>query len=354
MDGFALRASDTAAATEAAPAALTRGRRVARRRALCRPARGRPGGEDLDRGDGARRERRGAARRGRPGGRRDREHDPSADPRPRDPPRRRGHRGRRGRAARRHPHRRRPSSGSPPPRARPSSPAPAGPASRSSSPGTSWSSRGAPLPPGAIRNTNGYAIPAQVAGAGGDGASRWRRSATTTRRRSTTLRRALAADVVVTTGGVSVGAHDHVKPALAELGVEEVFWGVALRPGHPTWFGTDGRGARLRPARETRSRRWSPSTCSCGPRLRACSASPAAERRATAVMDADYPQAPGPGPRGALHARRRATTDGTCGRRRSRARTCSRRCSDAEALALSGGGAGRRARRAKRVEIEIL
>ena len=54
------------------------------------------------------------------------------------------------------------------------------------------------------------------------------------------LRRALAADVVVTTGGVSVGAHDHVKPALAELGVEEVFWGVALRPGHPTWFGTSG------------------------------------------------------------------------------------------------------------------
>ena len=26
--------------------------------------------------------------------------------------------------------------------------------------------------------------------------------------------------------------------ALAELGVQEVFWGVALRPGHPTWFGT--------------------------------------------------------------------------------------------------------------------
>jgi molybdopterin molybdotransferase len=48
---------------------------------------------------------------------------------------------------------------------------------------------------------------------------------------------ALDADLVVICGGVSVGEHDHVRPALAELGVEEVFWGVALRPGKPTWFG---------------------------------------------------------------------------------------------------------------------
>jgi molybdopterin molybdotransferase len=44
--------------------------------------------------------------------------------------------------------------------------------------------------------------------------------------------------VVVVSGGVSVGPHDHVKPALASLGVVEVFWGVALQPGKPTWFGT--------------------------------------------------------------------------------------------------------------------
>jgi molybdopterin molybdotransferase len=50
------------------------------------------------------------------------------------------------------------------------------------------------------------------------------------------------ADVVVITGGVSVGPHDHVKPALAALGVVEQFWGVALQPGKPTWFGTlDGK-----------------------------------------------------------------------------------------------------------------
>ncbi|MGI8594116.1 MAG: molybdopterin molybdotransferase MoeA [Solirubrobacteraceae bacterium] len=47
-----------------------------------------------------------------------------------------------------------------------------------------------------------------------------------------------AADVVVVSGGVSVGPHDHVKPALAELGVRESFWRVALQPGKPTWFGT--------------------------------------------------------------------------------------------------------------------
>jgi len=45
-------------------------------------------------------------------------------------------------------------------------------------------------------------------------------------------------EVVVVSGGVSVGPHDHVKPALANLGVTEVFWGVALQPGRPTWFGT--------------------------------------------------------------------------------------------------------------------
>lgn len=48
------------------------------------------------------------------------------------------------------------------------------------------------------------------------------------------------ADVVIVSGGVSVGPHDHVKPALASLGVEEIFWRVALQPGKPTWFGRRG------------------------------------------------------------------------------------------------------------------
>ena len=46
-----------------------------------------------------------------------------------------------------------------------------------------------------------------------------------------------APDVLICCGGVSVGEHDHVKDALAAAGVTEHFWQVAMRPGHPTYFG---------------------------------------------------------------------------------------------------------------------
>jgi molybdopterin molybdotransferase len=55
-----------------------------------------------------------------------------------------------------------------------------------------------------------------------------------------TLERALEADVVVTSGGVSVGEHDLVRAVERELGVEEVFWRVAMRPGKPVAFGVRG------------------------------------------------------------------------------------------------------------------
>ena len=55
------------------------------------------------------------------------------------------------------------------------------------------------------------------------------------------LAEALDADVVVSSGGVSVGPHDLVRAVAAELGVEEVFWGVAVRPGKPVAFGVRGR-----------------------------------------------------------------------------------------------------------------
>jgi molybdopterin molybdotransferase len=55
------------------------------------------------------------------------------------------------------------------------------------------------------------------------------------------LARALEqADVVVTSGGVSVGTRDHVKPALADLAVEQLFWRMAVQPGRPTWCGLRG------------------------------------------------------------------------------------------------------------------
>jgi molybdopterin molybdotransferase len=51
----------------------------------------------------------------------------------------------------------------------------------------------------------------------------------------------LMADVLVTSGGVSVGPHDLVRGLLRELGVEEIFWGVAVKPGKPVAFGVRER-----------------------------------------------------------------------------------------------------------------
>ncbi len=52
------------------------------------------------------------------------------------------------------------------------------------------------------------------------------------------LRRALdAADALLVTGGVSVGDFDFTRSALLELGMELVFWKVAIKPGKPLLFG---------------------------------------------------------------------------------------------------------------------
>ncbi|MDQ2639368.1 MAG: molybdopterin-binding protein, partial [Pseudomonadota bacterium] len=49
-------------------------------------------------------------------------------------------------------------------------------------------------------------------------------------------------DVLVLSGGVSKGKFDFVPAALKALGVEEVFYQVAQRPGRPMWFGIGPRG----------------------------------------------------------------------------------------------------------------
>jgi molybdopterin molybdotransferase len=54
------------------------------------------------------------------------------------------------------------------------------------------------------------------------------------------LEAGLELDVLITSGGVSVGEHDLVRSALAELGAEEVFWRVAVRPGKPVAFAVRG------------------------------------------------------------------------------------------------------------------
>jgi molybdopterin molybdotransferase len=99
---------------------------------------------------------------------------------------------------------------------------------------------GGPLGPGQLHNSNGLTLAALATQAG----ARVLRTASVADTEEAT-REAIAAaldetDVLVLSGGVSVGPHDHVKPALQALGVNEVFWRVALRPGRPTWFGTRG------------------------------------------------------------------------------------------------------------------
>lgn len=107
---------------------------------------------------------------------------------------------------------------------------------------------GAPLAPGQIRDSNAAAL-AALAAAAGARVTAARRVGDDFGATVDALREALAeADVVCVSGGVSVGAHDHVEPALAELGVEEAFWGVSLKPGKPTWFGTLGAVAEARAA----------------------------------------------------------------------------------------------------------
>ncbi len=49
-----------------------------------------------------------------------------------------------------------------------------------------------------------------------------------------------ACDVLLSVAGVSVGEKDFVKPALEALGVETIFWRIAIKPGKPLYFGRRG------------------------------------------------------------------------------------------------------------------
>jgi len=96
---------------------------------------------------------------------------------------------------------------------------------------------GSPLEPGQIHNSNGPMLAALATQEGAEVVAvetvRDTRAET-----EAALAAALAeADVAIVSGGVSVGPHDHVKPALEALGVVQRFWRVDLQPGKPTWFG---------------------------------------------------------------------------------------------------------------------
>ncbi|HEY2744237.1 MAG TPA: gephyrin-like molybdotransferase Glp [Polyangia bacterium] len=89
-----------------------------------------------------------------------------------------------------------------------------------------------PLDPGAIAETNSYALAAMVREHGGEP-----RVLPLVRDELDAVVAAIGeaqgADLIVSTGGVSVGEHDYVKAALASRGAELTAWRVDMKPGKP-------------------------------------------------------------------------------------------------------------------------
>jgi molybdenum cofactor synthesis domain-containing protein len=101
---------------------------------------------------------------------------------------------------------------------------------------------GAPLKPGEIRVSNGPALGGAAHRAGGELVTRLHVGDDLEATVAVLAAGMRDVDVLITTGGVSVGPHDHVRSALRRLGVREVFAGVTMKPGGPTTFavGEDG------------------------------------------------------------------------------------------------------------------
>jgi molybdopterin molybdotransferase len=106
--------------------------------------------------------------------------------------------------------------------------------------GTELQRPGESLAPGEIYESNGPMLCAllESAGASVEPLASVEDDETAHRR---ALEQGLGHDVLVTSGGVSVGPHDLVRRIESELGVEEVFWGVSVKPGKPLAFGVRGR-----------------------------------------------------------------------------------------------------------------
>jgi len=146
--------------------------------------------------------------------------------------------------------------------------------------------------PGGVRDSNSLTISslAERCGAHVTGSARVGDDASATE--GALAAGARGADVMVICGGVSVGRHDHVRPALAELGAHERFWRIALRPGKPTWFGTLGDtlifGLPGNPVSAMVT-----FVLLVRPALRAMLGIDPERREMTAVLDHDYEKAPG-------------------------------------------------------------
>ncbi|HST25298.1 MAG TPA: gephyrin-like molybdotransferase Glp [Gaiellaceae bacterium] len=106
--------------------------------------------------------------------------------------------------------------------------------------GTELRQPGESLAPGEIYESNGAMLRALLGAAGAEVESFEPVEDDESAHRQA-IERGLEHDVLVTSGGVSVGPHDLVRGIEADLGVEEVFWGVSVKPGKPLAFGVRGR-----------------------------------------------------------------------------------------------------------------
>jgi len=91
--------------------------------------------------------------------------------------------------------------------------------------------------PGKIRNSNSYSIAAQVVAAGGIPVRYGIVPDDMEATRAAFAKAAEECDFILTSGGVSVGDFDFVKPVLEEMG-ELTFCKVKMRPGNPQTLGT--------------------------------------------------------------------------------------------------------------------
>jgi molybdopterin molybdotransferase len=105
--------------------------------------------------------------------------------------------------------------------------------------GTELRAPGEPLALGEIYESNSVLLAAQL-GASGAEATVFPVVADDEAATRAAIADALELDMLITSGGVSVGPHDLVRATLAELGAEEVFWRVAVKPGKPIAFAVRG------------------------------------------------------------------------------------------------------------------
>ena len=99
----------------------------------------------------------------------------------------------------------------------------------------------ATLKPGEIRDSNSFALKASLQSMGIDNVDVMRVKDTEADTRRSFLRALKTADVVISVGGVSVGEYDLVKETLHNIGVRQIFWRVAIKPGKPNYFGVKGK-----------------------------------------------------------------------------------------------------------------